>query len=933
MDGQWLVDELADLVARGDGAAFDTWLAALSSDERVRLAVVLDASGMPRRQVGGYGRDLYNRQDLVEARAVLELAETGRSAAKRLPWDAAEIDPVVLLAMIDSRGQEWAEEFVLAALAAPSRFPWQRLGVTVLCLPLLARLGVRPPVTAGLIQAWSAYYSAAAAKWDGTFEFRGTPKRLTQPWFMEDGNIVVRDYRAEGLDFTAVCQLDPLFHDVAPHWVTRPLLEPTEGLRPVIQLPLVLAALADGALVPREEAVDEALTRLAAIPRPAEQQHLAKILRALQIGPTDLADRHALALSIISAGHGSVSAVLLGPLLESRLADEDLEELALVVFARKEKKQRTQLMSYLARAAKAATAEQTAARSVTPVHDRQALVTALGAATELDDLRVRQRAAELLDLLEEGVPPNPQGSAGGQLGPGSLEVYVPDLWNSLPPAAPVARQPLFGSGIEAFTAAFSAVEARPGNAGEEALLACYVASVPRHRREIGKFFASLRRERAFDAGLVSRALLDRFRWSQTDHEQLVRELRETLPQPHEQRSRSSRWTGLTPVGALLVARLSEAQLLARHVPCLLSTPSLENGVVTFEDLLGRLRVYGSARARHGELDLLLALLRLEPVPPARAAELTGFAVPRANAPRDTRLDAVALARAWVSGGGLPPLRSEFWVGPPVPDPYGRNMGRIQGTPTVVRVSGPAAALPVHPSYFPSAPPTLFLGVGESERHVSTTWNLTAELAASVVPSWRDLTASYWLESHRAHSKDGPRLLGEVARCTGPGGPATHLALAHGLSAPAPDSRQCAVDAALEIAGQGAFSAPHLREATLAMQQTGELTRGRFAGACEQIALAGGLGAVWPALSALATALMAEPKVPTGTADVLAVLRRHCAAVPTDHRCVEGLEAFAERRGSSKALTEARALHAALADLALADAAPRTARGVPSGAGS
>ncbi|MCK6208927.1 hypothetical protein KZX45_00010 [Georgenia sp. EYE_87] len=928
MDGRWLVDELAYLIARGDVAAFDTWLTALSSTDRQLLGNAVEARVAPRMPEGGNHPKVSEPRVLLCARAVLALAPTGSMAADRMFWRAVAIDPVVLLATVVSRGNQWAEQFFHAALSAESSFPWDRREVPVLCLPLILHLGIRPPVTPGLIQAWGEYYRMSVAKWDGTFVERRTTQGFTQPWISADGDIQVRDYRAEGLDFTAVCRLDPLFAQVAPHLVSRPLFGPHEDLRPVAQLPPVLAALVDEGVVARDEAVDEALTRLARNPRASEQQYLANVLRALQIGPADLADRHALALSIISAGHGSASAVILGPLLESDLADEDLEELAFVVFARKEKKQRTQLMSYLARAVKAATAEQSAARATTSVHARETLVTALGAATELDDLRVSQRAAELLGQLSGGAQPVRSGASG-------LDLL--DLWNSLPPASPVGRQPLFGAGVEAFTAAFSAVEARPGAAGEEALLACYVASVPRHRREIGKFFAGLRRERAFDAGLVSRALLDRFRWSQADHEQLIRELLETLPMPGEPRSRSSRWTGLTPAGALLMARLSEAQLLARHVPCLLSTPSLENGVVTVEDLVGRLRAYSSARARYGELDLLLALLRLEPVPAERATELTGFAVPRATEPRDTRLDGVALAHAWVARGGLPPLRSALWEGPPVPDPYGRDMGRIHGTPTVVRVSGPAVTLPVHPSYFPSAPPTLFLGVGDSERHVVTTWNLTADLAASAVPSWRDLSAAYWLESHRAHSKDGPRLLGQVARCTGAGGPATHLALAHGLSAPAPDSRQRAVDAALEIAGRGAFSAEHLREATLALQRTGELTPGRFAAACEQIALAGALGAVWPALSAVATALMAEAKVRTGTADVLAILRRHCAAVPPEERHVEGLENFVGRRGSSKALTEARALLAVLGDLGragvLVNAGLATVPNVPPGAAS
>jgi hypothetical protein len=258
---------------------------------------------------------------------------------------------------------------------------------------------------------------------------------------------------------------------------------------------------------------------------------------------------------------------------------------------------------------------------------------------------------------------------------------------------------------------------------------------------------------------------------------------------------------------------------------------------------------------------------------------------------------------------------------------------MRRTPSVVRASGPAVTLPVHPSYFPSAPPTLFLGVGDSERHDFVTWSITADLAASVVPGWRDLTASYWMNSHRGGLKDGPRLLAQIARCTGPGGAATHLALVHGLSAPAPDSRQRAVDAALEIIGQGAFSAESFRDVTVAMQGTGELTPGRFAAACEQIGLAGALGTVWPALTALAIALMVQPKVPAGTADVLAVLRRHCAAVPLDHLAVEGLGEFAARRGSGKALTEARALRVELERLGAAQALVGAAAPAPVASGT
>nr|KEP23363.1 hypothetical protein DA06_09210 [Georgenia sp. SUBG003] len=143
-----LLDELGGIVAAGDPGMFDAWLDALPPAERDVLATAVGTSGVPHPpQERRSDRDLVDRQTVLRARAVLALVPTGGAAADRMTWDAAEIDPVVLLSTIAARGPAWAEEFVLTALTTERRFAWQRRGVAVLCLPLIVHLGIDPPVT------------------------------------------------------------------------------------------------------------------------------------------------------------------------------------------------------------------------------------------------------------------------------------------------------------------------------------------------------------------------------------------------------------------------------------------------------------------------------------------------------------------------------------------------------------------------------------------------------------------------------------------------------------------------------------------------------------------------------------------------------------------------------------------------------------------
>ncbi|MYS82266.1 DUF6493 family protein [Embleya scabrispora] len=186
----------------------------------------------------------------------------------------------------------------------------------------------------------------------------------------------------------------------------------------------------------------------------------------------------------------------------------------------------------------------------------------------------------------------------------------------------------------------------------------------------------------------------------------------------------------------------------------------------------------------------------------------------------------------------------------------------------------------------------------------------------VLPRDRDaLAAHVAIRTQRAidGSCRGAEILPALAESHGPLGPGMSLALAYALGARTAEDRAAAVDAVVTLAARGdAWDTAALGRDIGEAVRTRGLKTTRVVTSLQDAARAGAGRAVWGVMSGLLPDLLAGTKH-TGLADALAVAAETAASGGGRAGSIPGLDALADRKGSSRAVGEAKRLRRLLAD--------------------
>jgi len=622
-----------------------------------------------------------------------------------------------------------------------------------------------------------------------------------------------------------------------------------------------VAQLVDEGRLDRERVMGDVLEALTRQDTAHTQRALAKLLTALELSTRDIAGRMPLIQNLLATARGSVTAALLPAVIDAADSD-DIVSIAATVFARPEKAQRSTLLKALV-------------SDVAPWKP-EALAQALSFAADLPDQALANRAAKALAVL-------------GVEATEAAQVPVDDLWADLPIVDEPEPAQVIAPDEASITAALSRMVVSM-DAGDGAMF--WDAAVRWAK-------ADLRAARGWAEAVDDRigefsrpygfyGLRGRSRVTVESH----RELCKAVETHHTGVRGVSSWA----ISSRSISQIlhdvfaSETQLRLGEIPYLVSTPTRSNGALDFAALVERLRGYAAQRV--GPLDLFVALTRLEPTDPALVTELDGISVELWSPDRSpgkglfrkrTPVDAVAIVRRWVSGGGLPALE------------VSHEGGKVGIAPP---------ELPVPPSTFGGLPPSLELGHVDGVHDEYADYMLGVETDAGMLPGWADLLTAKLQRSFDQKSRFPPRMLPTVAASPSPGPAVTHVVAAT-LSHTDEDWRLLAVDAALTLIGRGRWDPVDYTTCCAHMLSDGELRLARIAHSWEQLILAGALKPLWPtALMVLERACAMERK-PAGLAELLGMLRRYVAAVP-DLVVPASVVALAGSKGSTKARAEAAA---------------------------
>jgi hypothetical protein len=353
--------------------------------------------------------------------------------------------------------------------------------------------------------------------------------------------------------------------------------------------------------------------------------------------------------------------------------------------------------------------------------------------------------------------------------------------------------------------------------------------------------------------------------------------------------------------AFLVLRLAELVAWSGPLTELASTPTSVNGLLDPAALVDRLARAERDGRRFGDRDLLQALYRLPTAIPdeaiaaaqrvrtPQAAQFVDWARQAPAAPVSavalkTRVKAARGQYSWQTDW-LPTQRAYATV----TNGGGRDPDGLFELPTPAGI---------------------------------TAWYLRLDVLSlypAVLPAHRDVIAAYVLPHLAAMADMDLRgsggLLPAIAECTGPDGPATHLALGYGLGARHAPDRIAALDALLAIAASDtgdtpAFDAPGFGAQLGQMVATRLVLLSRLVPSLRDAAQTAPT-VVWQLVSAALPTVLPLTTVPRGLPDLL-TLAAETATATGAHAPVPGLADLASRPGSSRLLVEARRLQRALA---------------------
>lgn len=207
--------------------------------------------------------------------------------------------------------------------------------------------------------------------------------------------------------------------------------------------------------------------------------------------------------------------------------------------------------------------------------------------------------------------------------------------------------------------------------------------------------------------------------------------------------------------------------------------------------------------------------------------------------------------------------------------------------------------------------TVTPGLTEPEQHWygHSEWGPMIEWWPSLLPTQREVVAAHLVPhlAYRRESKggDGP-LLPLLAEADGPVGVAMDLALAYGLGAELAVNRAHAVDALLTMASRDQLDGTALGTVIALLLGRGELALNRIVPGLRDVARSGAPRQVWDVLVAALPKLWTHNRV----ADLIE-LAVELAQQLKPGGDVEGLAEVAARKGSGKAVVQAKRLVAAL----------------------
>ncbi|MDF2090885.1 hypothetical protein P0Y31_00875 [Knoellia sp. 3-2P3] len=820
----------------------------------------------------------------------VSLAPSPEKAAAWFGWhhywrsDGGEPLAAVVQRMGD-RGREWCAAFLEAASTRVFRgdFESDAIRLARIGLPLAEHFDLPLPMGGSFAQGWTEHYGQlmSQAAWEARRGTDGVPRRAdhlppsgtTRLRFDEHGRLRAHRQLVAEQTLAGQWRVDPLLRDVLPAAVERPGTLGTLVSTSVQgwELGPAVAAMVDEGRLERERLLEVCLQALTRDEPAATQKALATVLTALGFSAGDAKGRVPLLLGAMATARGPVTAVLLPVLLDTVSGPEEMAELAVTVFSRKEKRQRTELLRALVH------------REAVDRLGREAVVAGLAAAAESDDESLAGRARRALaGLGVEAERPAPQP--------------VADLWCDPAPAPPPQPFRQVEPTPEGLTAALSAFSTGGLGHVTARFLDAFVRWAWDDRAGFAAFLRSAWPRHDWQRPEVVNRAAD---WAhggldRAQHEKEVAKIRfyhGGVWRPYV--SHDWHLSSMPVTWALVRLHVSETLLAAGSVPCLLSTPSDEGGSVSFDDLHSRLRSYRDAPC--GELDLFQALLRLEPVDPTRADELDGVVVTLRGREatglrrllRGTRspgADAAGVVRQWVAGGGLPALE-------------------VRAAERGLHV-GPAE-LPVPLDVFPSVPPDLVAGHQPGRDKDFSEYQVAADTTIDVVPHWPELVVAKTQSSFDQSSTSSSRWLEWLVEAPGIAGPAVHHALAATLGHADEAARLRGVDATLALMARGRFDSGDFERACLALLGRGKLRLARTTSAWEQVVLGGGMKPLWPAVTAVVEAACRLERRPAGLAELLSLARRYAAAAPGAVVPPAVVE-IARTRGASKVHVEARA---------------------------
>ncbi|MBC7272893.1 MAG: hypothetical protein H5T76_29990 [Streptomyces sp.] len=351
------------------------------------------------------------------------------------------------------------------------------------------------------------------------------------------------------------------------------------------------------------------------------------------------------------------------------------------------------------------------------------------------------------------------------------------------------------------------------------------------------------------------------------------------------------------------ARLWEVayRLATKPLPLLLSTPTWSTGLLEPDELVDRLDTYRRLGAEVAAADFAQALLRV------RRSDRTAASAAAERAAALGTPEGARLARWLTAPEAVPPTHGRVTAGSRILVEYG-------DVPELLDVVEDFPA-----DFQPLARPVDDLKRSRGCPH----WD--AAIYAhwlTLLPERRELVAARLLGDLSDLAVNDDRgtaaILPALAESGGEAGDALRLGLAYGLGARHPEDRLASVDALLVLAARGQLDAAGLGADLGELVRRGAVKPLRLAESARTAASTGAHGTVWGMLRHTLPVLLAAlatgggPAPARGLGELLAVAAE-CAERSGARGELPHLAGAADRRGSSRLVSQARRLRSALAE--------------------